>query len=180
MPGASVKDIDFERREIAVRRGKGAKDRVSVLPSTLVRPLQVHLQAVKSMHEADLARGLGRVVLPDALRAKYPNADRSWPWQFVFPAARVCRDRRFGAPTRFHLHESAIQRAVTAAVVRAGIPKRELPHAAALVRNAPARRRARHPHDPGTARARRREHDDDLHARAEQGRAGVRSPADLL
>jgi integron integrase len=123
-----VKDIDFQRQEITVRRGKGGKDRVSVLPSTLVQPLRAHLAGVRSTHEADLARGLGRVVLPDALRAKYPNADRSWAWQFVFPAARICRDPTLGAPTRFHLHESAIQRAVTEAVRRAGIPKRASCH----------------------------------------------------
>jgi integron integrase len=119
-----VKDIDLERCEITVRRGKGGKDRRTVLPSSSVPTLATHLARVQSVHDADLARGLGRVVMPDALRVKYPNADRSWPWQFVFPAARICGDRRFGAPTRFHLHESAVQRAVTDAVRRAGISKR--------------------------------------------------------
>ena len=74
--------------------------------------------------EADLAAGLGAVVLPDAIAAKYPNAATSWPWQFVFPAGRICRDPRWGRPTRFHLHETAIQRDVTSAARAAGLSKR--------------------------------------------------------
>jgi integron integrase len=119
-----VKDVDLARHEITVRRGKGAKDRRTVLPASTKAPLAAHLERVRALHTADLANGLGRAMLPDALAAKYPNADRSWTWQFVFPAARICRDPRSGHPTRFHLHESAIQRAVTDAVRRAGLTKR--------------------------------------------------------
>jgi integrase len=82
------------------------------------------LQAVRRIHETDLAAGLGRVVVPSALERKYPNATHEWRWQFIFPAARICRDQRFGPPSRYHLHESAVQRVVTAAARRAGVTKR--------------------------------------------------------
>ena len=90
-----VKDIDFDRNQIVVRRGKGQKDRTTTLPRAVVEPLRLHLAAVRRLHEADLAAGLGHVVLPDALVRKYPNAAAEWGWQFVFPAARVCRDPRW-------------------------------------------------------------------------------------
>ncbi len=123
-----VKDIDFERNQVVVRDGKGGKDRVTPLASVVVAPLKRHLEAVRARHERDLARGLGRVALPDAIGAKYPNAATSWSWQFVFPAARVCWDPRYGPPNRFRLHESAVQRAVADAVRRAGLVKRVSPH----------------------------------------------------
>ena len=123
-----VKDIDFERREVIVRQGKGRKDRVTMLPSSLGTKLASHLEVVRAQHGADLARGFGRVVLPDALDRKYPHAAFEWPWQFVFPAARLCTDPQFGPPTRFHLHESAVQRRVTHAVRSAGIHKRATCH----------------------------------------------------
>ncbi len=119
-----VKDIDFDRRQIAVRRGKGQQDRSTMLPAAVVDPLRAHLVHVRRLHEADLKDGLGRVVLPDALERKYPSAAAEWGWQFVFPAARVCRDPRWGPPSRFHLHESAVQKGVAAAVRRSGIAKR--------------------------------------------------------
>lgn len=119
-----VKDLDFERREITVRRGKGQKDRRVMLPDALRQALEEHLESVRRLHHADLAAGFGRVVLPGALDRKYPNAETDWAWQFVFPAGRICRDERFGPPTRFHLHESVIQRAVTAAGRKAGLAKR--------------------------------------------------------
>lgn len=119
-----VKDLDFERGEILVRRGKGQKDRRTMLPVSVRPALVDHLTAVRALHERDVAQGFGRVVLPDALARKYPHAPQEWRWQFVFPAGRLCRDPRWGPPTRFHLHESAVQRAVTAAVRRAGIAKR--------------------------------------------------------
>jgi integron integrase len=123
-----AKDIDFERGEIVVRRGKGDKDRRVMLPERLVPVLQGHLAAVERRHQADRAAGFGRVVLPGALERKLPGAPFEWRWQFVFPAARLCRDPRFGPPTRFHLHESAVQRAVTAAGRRAGFTKRVTCH----------------------------------------------------
>jgi hypothetical protein len=79
---------------------------------------------VQVLHRADLAAGLGRVVLPEALERKFPHAALEWIWQFVFPAGRVCRDTRFGPPSRYHLHETVIQRAVTEAARRAGLSKR--------------------------------------------------------
>lgn len=123
-----VKDLDFECHEIVVRRGKGQKDRRTVLPLAAEPRLAEHLQRVKRQHHQDLAVGLGTVVLPFALDRKYPNAAREWGWQFVFPAARICRDPRWGPPGRYHLHESVVQRAVAAAAQAAGITKHVGPH----------------------------------------------------
>ena len=123
-----VKDIDLERRELTVRQGKGRKDRRTMLPEATRERLVAHLATVRRQHDTDLAQGFGRVVLPDGLSRKYPNAPREWPWQFVFPAARICRDPRWGGPTRFHLHESVIQRAVVTAVRLSGITKRASCH----------------------------------------------------
>jgi integrase len=98
-----VKDIDFDRNQIIVRRGKGQKDRLTMLPRIVREPLIAHLREVKRLHDRDLATGFGRVVLPFALDRKYPNAATEWGWQFVFPASRVCRDPQWGPPSRFHL-----------------------------------------------------------------------------
>ena len=119
-----VKDLDFERGEIVVRRGKGQKDRRTMLPDAVKEPLRLHLDQVRQQHERDLREGCGRVALPGALDRKYPGAATDWRWQFVFPAGRICRDPRYGPPSRFHLHESVIQRAVTDAARRAGLAKR--------------------------------------------------------
>jgi integron integrase len=118
-----VKDIDFARDQIVVRRGKGQKDRVTMLPAMAKEEMIVHLAATRRQHDADIRAGFGRVALPFALDRKYPEAATEWRWQFVFPAARICTDPRWGPPSRYHLHESAIQRAVTDAVRRAGITK---------------------------------------------------------
>ena len=123
-----VKDLDLERRQIVIRRGKGQKDRPTVLPTATIEPLAHHLESVRRQHQQDLARGFGRVVLPFALDRKYPNAPTEWGWQFIFPASRVCTDPRWGPPTRFHLHESVVQKAVARAARRAGITKRVGPH----------------------------------------------------
>jgi integron integrase len=123
-----VKDIDFDRREMTVRRGKGQKDRRVMLPEVVCEPLQRHLEVVKALHATDLADGFGRVVLPSALERKFPNAATEWRWQFVFRAGRICRDPRFGSPSRFHLHESVVQRAVSQAARRAGLTKRVTCH----------------------------------------------------
>jgi integron integrase len=123
-----IKDIDLDRRQIVIRRGKGQKDRQTVLPTAVIAPLSGHFEAVKRQHLADLARGFGRVVLPFALDRKYPNAATEWRWQFVFPASRICTDPRWGPATRFHLHESVVQRAVARAARQAGITKRVGPH----------------------------------------------------
>jgi len=123
-----VKDIDLERRQIVIRRGKCQKDRPTLLPTLVIEPLSLHLEWVKRQHGEDLGRGLGRVVLPFALERKYPNAATEWGWQFVFPASRICTDPRWGPPTRFHLHETVVQKAVAHAARHAGIAKRVGPH----------------------------------------------------
>ena len=123
-----VKDLDFDRREITVRRGKGQKDRRVMLPDTVRDPLIRHLEEVKDQHSRDLSQGFGRVVLPDALERKFPAAPIEWRWQFVFPAGRICRDTRFEPPSRFHIHESVIQRAVSIAARQAGITSRATCH----------------------------------------------------
>ncbi len=117
-----VKDIDFNQRRITVREGKGGKDRVTVLPDKVVTALRQHLERVRSLHQRDLELGLGRVELPNALARKYPNADREWGWQWVFPASRPYVDPKTGRPRRHHLHESVLQRAVKEAVRRAATP----------------------------------------------------------
>ena len=119
-----IKDLDFDRSQIVVRRGKGQKDRRTMLPASVKVCLLAHLDDVRRQHQRDLSEGLGRVTLPAALERKYPNAAAEWSWQLVFPATRICRDPRFGSPSRYHLHESVVQRAVTAAVRRAAIAKR--------------------------------------------------------
>lgn len=118
-----VKDIDFERREIIIRDGKGEKDRVTLLPQSLIAPLQEHLKHVKTLHEKDLAQGYGAVYLPYALERKYPNAAREWGWQYVFPAATLSVDPRSGVTRRHHMDESGLQKAVRAAAQKAGITK---------------------------------------------------------
>ncbi len=123
-----VKDLDFERGEIRVRRGKGAKDRVTVLPASVKDPLSAHLAEVRKQHERDRANGAGYVELPEALDRKYPQANREWAWQFVFPAGRLWTDSGTGRRYRRHLHETAVQRAVKDAVRRSGITKRATCH----------------------------------------------------
>jgi len=123
-----VKDVDLERGELRLRRAKGAKDRVTVLPE-VVRPVLVrHLERVRVQHQRDLADGSGRVALPGALARKYPHAAASWPWQWVFPATRHSVDRESGEQRRHHLHASVIQRAVARAVREAGLSKRASCH----------------------------------------------------
>jgi integron integrase len=123
-----VKDEDVACRQLTVRRGKGAKDRVTVLPQVSVDPLTAHLERVRARHLADLARGAGRVALPDALARKMPAAERSWAWQWVFPASRLTVTGPDGRLGRHHLHESVVQRAMAQAVLRAGLTKRATCH----------------------------------------------------
>jgi integron integrase len=123
-----VKDLDFERNEIRLRAGKGNKDRITVLPGAVKPRLQEHLAIGQEKHRIEVANGGGRVPLPTALAVKYPSAAREWGWQWVFPAARTYTDRDTGETRRYHLHESAIQRAVKAAAGRAGIVKRATSH----------------------------------------------------
>lgn len=118
-----VLDIDFNRREITVRSGKGGKDRMTMLPEALVEPLQVHLRRVKAVHQRDLADGWGRVELPSALERKYPGASSEWRWQWVFPQQRRWRNEQTGEQGRHHADPTILQRAVKEAVRQAGITK---------------------------------------------------------
>jgi integron integrase len=123
-----VKDVDFARREILVRDGKGAKDRVTVLPSRVALPLREHLARVRALHQSDVAAGAGPVYLPFALERKYPNAGREWIWQYVFPSVRRSIDPRSGVDRRHHADEQAVQRAMRQALRDAGISKPATPH----------------------------------------------------
>jgi integron integrase len=118
-----VKDIDFHYSQIMVREGKGGKDRHTVLPEPLADPLCLHLERVKALHDRDLKAGFGCVELPHALASKYPRACREWGWQYAFPAAKLSRDPRTGAVRRHHLDETALQKAVRAALREAGITR---------------------------------------------------------
>ena len=118
-----VKDIDFETRQLVVRAGKGNKDRVTMLPATLIDPLRRQLDFAQRQHEADLAIGAGWVALPQAIERKYPNAARAWGWQWVFPATRIHIDSVTGRRRRHHFHETALQREVASAVRMARIAK---------------------------------------------------------
>jgi integron integrase len=118
-----VKDIDFAYQQITVRDGKGAQDRVTMLPQVLVAPLQRHLTRVKLLHEDDLTAGYGEVYLPYALARKNPGAGKSWEWQYVFPATKRSIDTRSGKERRHHVSETVLQRAVKRAIRQAKIPK---------------------------------------------------------
>ena len=100
-----IKDLDFAQRQIVVRDTKGNEDRVTILPGSLITPLQQHLQTVRRLHQLDLDQGYGSVYLPFALERKHPHADRAWIWQFVFPSPSRCRDPRSGVIRRHHLHD---------------------------------------------------------------------------
>lgn len=123
-----VKDVDFARREIVVREGKGNKDRVTMLPAGLVAPLREHLRQRRRLHQQDLAMEQGSVYLPHALAVKYPNAATEWVWQYVFPAASLSIDPRSGVERRHHLDEQRVQRTVKRAAAKAGIQKPVSPH----------------------------------------------------
>jgi len=123
-----VKDIDFDQHLVVVRDGKGMEDRVTVLPDSLVEPLQAQLQQVKDLHGRDLARGCGAAPMPFALARKYPNADREWGWQYVFPSARLAFDAEVGQMRRWYMSPSTLQKAVRQAALAAGITKPVGPH----------------------------------------------------
>ncbi len=119
-----VKDLDFPSAQITVHDGKGAHDRVTVLPQTLIEPLQRQLATTRARHEEDLAEGYGEVYLPYAFDRKDPGAATSWAWQYVFPASQRSLDPRAGKERRHHVSESVLQKAVKQAIRRAGIAKR--------------------------------------------------------
>jgi integron integrase len=118
-----VKDIDFGMNQIMVRDGKGKIDRVTLLPESAKLKLIEHLERVKTVHENDLSQGYGKVYLPYALSRKYPNANRDWGWQYVFPSKSLSKDPRTGEIRRHHIHENSLQKAVKKAVRLARIIK---------------------------------------------------------
>jgi len=118
-----VKDIDFERHQITIRDGKGEKDRTAPLPPELVSDLRRQIARVEILHQKDLAAGYGTVHLPHALARKYPNAEREWCWQYIFPSRVYSTDPRSGKVQRHHVYESVMQKAVRDATRAAGIPK---------------------------------------------------------
>ncbi len=168
-----VQDVDFASNQLVVRGGKGDKDRVTMLPAIVKADLAGHLDAVRVQHQQDLAAGAGWVELPTALLRKYPNAGREWAWQWVFPATRLSRNRVTGPRRRHPLHETVLQRAANAAGRRAGLAERASPH---TLRHSFATHLLEDGHDIRTAQDllghRRREHDDDLHARAASWASG--------
>jgi len=123
-----VKDVDFVKREILVREGKGFKDRVTMLPAALIEPLKQHLLKVRALHEEDLAAGFGEVFMPMALDRKYPNAGRECAWQYMFPSAKRSIDPASNQIRRHHADEKTIQRAVKKAATAASIAKLATPH----------------------------------------------------
>lgn len=123
-----VKDVDFARREILVREGKGFKDRVTMLPVSLVDALKSHLIKVQALHKEDLSAGHGEVFMPMALDRKYPSAGRDWAWQYCFPSVKLSIDPRSKVIRRHHADEKTVQRAVKKAVNLAGIVKLATPH----------------------------------------------------
>jgi integron integrase len=118
-----IKDVDFDYRQILVRDGKGAKDRVTMLPASTIEPLKRQLALAKAMHEADLAAGYGDVELPAALARKYPRAPYEWGWKFVFPSHKLSTDPRTGVIRRHHVYENYLTRGVKEAARAAGIAK---------------------------------------------------------
>lgn len=123
-----LQDVDFDRSQIMVRDGKGAKDRITMLPESLKSPLSVHLRKVKIIHKQDLADGWGRVQMPMALDRKYPNAPVDWRWQWVFPQEKRWKNARTGEQGRHHMNESLIQKAMSRAVISTGLTKRATCH----------------------------------------------------
>jgi integron integrase len=123
-----VKDLDLSRGEIVVRDGKGAKDRITMVPRSIEPVLKLQLEFAKTLHARDLADGVGAVYLPHALDRKYPNASVEWPWQYVFPAEGISVDPRSGVRRRHHLDEQLVQRAMRQALRVSGIAKPATPH----------------------------------------------------
>jgi integron integrase len=123
-----VLDLDFDYRNIVVHAGKGKKDRTVPLPDLLITPLQAQIDSVKKQHDSDLEAGFGSVFLPDALSRKYPNAEKEFRWQYLFPASRIAQDPRTGTLRRHHLHQSAVQKMVKRAAAATGISKRVTSH----------------------------------------------------
>ena len=173
-----VKDVDFARLQVVVRQGKGDKDRIVMLPLGVRERLAEQVRQRQRLHERDLARGFGRVALPDALEVKYPAAPTSLEWQFVFASRQLSRDPRSGELRRHHVFEGAVQRAITTAVRALGLNKRVSCHtAAAQFRHPSAGAGLRHSDGSGAARSRRCQHNHDLHARQPTRGGGRAQPS---
>lgn len=175
------KDIDFTTNQILVRDGKGQKDRITTLPASVKEPLLAHLRGVWLVHQRDLREGAGRVVLPNALSRKYINADREWAWQWAFPAPTRFFDKEARIERRHHLHETAVQKTIRQAVLRAGIGKPATPH---VLRHSFATHLLEDGYDIRTIQELLGHNDLNTtmiytHVLNRGGR-GVRSPADLL
>lgn len=123
-----VQDIDYKLKALTVRKGKGAKDRVTTFPEALALFLKNHLEKVKLLHEQDVAAGLGEVYLPYALARKYKHAARSWQWQYVFPSVKTAVDPRSGVTRRHHIDHSVVRRAIKRATRKVGIVKQVSAH----------------------------------------------------
>lgn len=123
-----VKDLDFDNKTITLRGTKSKRDRVTVLPVSVIEPLKLHLAKVKAQHDQDLSHGFGSVEMPGLLAKKYPNAQYEWGWQYVFPASKLSRDPRSGIIRRHHLFETSVQKQVHRAARLAGIAKSVGPH----------------------------------------------------
>lgn len=123
-----VKDIDFARNEILVRAGKGGKDRRTMLPRSLVEPLQREIERARLLHQSDLAAGFGAAALPHALARKYPSAPREFAWQYVFPSVQRSIDPRDGVERRHHFDDGILSRALKSACRKAGIAKHVSAH----------------------------------------------------
>jgi integron integrase len=123
-----VKDLDFGFKQIVVRNGKGGKDRFTVLPTSLIEPLQKQLLTAQKLHEQDLRHGLGKVEMPFALVRKYPNADTEWAWQYVFPSKSLSKNPRSGAKGRHHVSPSSLQKAFKNSLRKSRITKNASPH----------------------------------------------------
>jgi integron integrase len=123
-----VQDVELERRQLSIRFGKGAKDRMAVIPEKLVEPLRSHFEVIRRVYDDDRAQGTPGVYIPEALERKYPMAAQSWPWFFVFPSKRLLRDPRSGTMRRHHVLDHTVQEAVRFASLAAGINKRVSPH----------------------------------------------------
>lgn len=123
-----VQSIDFEQGQILVRDGKGAQDRITMLPKVLMQPLKEHFLRVKDLHQIDLRKGFGHVFLPNALAHKYPNADQEWIWQYIFPSNRISESWGDGIMRRHHISPSTVQKAVRDASKSAQIGKHVTPH----------------------------------------------------
>lgn len=123
-----VKDVDFGNKHLVIRNGKGYKDRLAILPESLEEPIKQQLKAVKSLHHRDMRQGFGKVYLPYALSKKYPNANRQWIWQWIFPSSKISYDPRAEMQCRFHRSPSSLRKAVKYAANKARIEKHVTPH----------------------------------------------------